>query len=326
MQTTDALADYTSLTLEGLRTPKGSTKGSKRSAPGDDAPLAAPAKQNMEPNVPKILKRVILFSGPSLLCTDAAQKNGFPFKITKDQHQFLEDWAQQRSQASNHGVRYNTIMNCLDSSRQVSIAVHFSKVPIFSVATSRASISATSSSSLPPQGKAKNPSKGSSKGKTNNSAQAKSEAKGHGDMADMARLNKVFGGVDFDFQLSVPDSSYVLLDGLDELLQQHLLNVTSEDSVSSLHEARQSRNDSSRERGTTRATPQRPHTPPRDYNSWYEPTASSSQRTSQHSTWTASSDWSTSWWNVGSSSREASWSRDSNSYSSHSWYQEKRQR
>ena len=96
MQTTDTLADYTSLTLEGFRAPKGSTKGSKRSAPGDDAPRAAPAKQNMEPNVPKILKRVILFSGPSLLCTDAAQKNGFPFKITKDQHQFLEDWAQQR--------------------------------------------------------------------------------------------------------------------------------------------------------------------------------------------------------------------------------------
>ena len=66
-------------------------------------------------------------------------------------------------------------------------------------------------------------------------------------MADVARLNKVFGGVDFDFQLNVPDNPYVLLDGLDELLQQHLLKVTSKSSVSSYHEARQTRNDFSRE-------------------------------------------------------------------------------
>ena len=70
-------------------------------------------------------------------------------------------------------------------------------------------------------------------------------------MADIARLNKVFGGVDLDFQLNVPDSPYVLLDGLDELLQQHLLKVTSKSSVSSYQEARQNRNDFSRERGTT---------------------------------------------------------------------------
>ena len=104
MQTTDLLADYTKLTLAGQQTAKGKAKGSKRSAPGDDAPLVPPTKQNMEPKVPKILKRVILFSGPSLFCTDAAQKNGFPFRVTKDQRRFLEDWAQQGNQASNHGV------------------------------------------------------------------------------------------------------------------------------------------------------------------------------------------------------------------------------
>jgi hypothetical protein len=141
-------------------------------------------------------------------------------------------------------------------------------------------------------------------------------------MADVAKLNKVFGGVDLDFLLNVPDSPYVLLDGLDELLQQHLLNVTSTTSVSSHQEARQNRNDSSRERGSTRTAPQRPHTPPRKHYSWNEPATSSTQ----HSAWTTSSDWSSSWWNEGSSRRDASWSKDSKSYSSHSWYQDKRQR
>jgi hypothetical protein len=149
MQTTEAIADYTRVTLAGQSTTKGKAKGSKRSAPGDDAPLATPAKQNEEPKVPKILKRVMLFSGPSLLCTDSAQKNSFPFRVTKDQHRFLEDWAEQRYQASNQGVRVNTIMNSLDSARQVSIAVHFSKVPIFSVASSKESTPAASTSSIP---------------------------------------------------------------------------------------------------------------------------------------------------------------------------------
>jgi hypothetical protein len=141
-------------------------------------------------------------------------------------------------------------------------------------------------------------------------------------MADIAKLNKVFGGVDLDFLLDVPDSPYILLDGLDELLQQHLLKVTSAASASSHQDTRPNRNDTSRERGSTRAASQRPHTPPRSYSSWNEPATSSSQ----HSSWTASNDWSSSWWNEGSSRRDSSWSRDSKSYSSHSWYQDKRQR
>ena len=60
--------------------------------------------------------------------------------------------------------------------------------------------------------------KGKSKGKTGKSGEPKKEAKGHGDLADLSKLNKAFGGVDIGFILSVPNNSALLLDGLDELL------------------------------------------------------------------------------------------------------------
>ena len=195
-------------------------------------------------------------------------------------------------------------------------------MPVFSVASSKEPTPATSTSSTTLGSMPKGISKGSSKGKVKVNTQTKSEAKGHGDMADMAKLNKVFGGLDLDFLLNVPDDRYVLLDGLDELLQQHLLDVTSATSVSSHQETWQNRNDSSRERGSARASSRRPHSPTRNHDYWNELATSSTQ----HSSWAAYSDWSSSWWNEGSSRRDTSWSTGSQSYSSHSWYQDKRQR
>jgi hypothetical protein len=129
MQMTDALSNYTRFSLIAQPTTKGKAKGSKRSAPGKDAPSQTMGKTQKESKMPKILKRTISFEGPALLCADTLQENGFPFYITKAQRQFIEEWADYRSRASNSSVKSNTIVNSLDSSRSVSISVQFSKVP-----------------------------------------------------------------------------------------------------------------------------------------------------------------------------------------------------
>ena len=76
---TDALSNYAKFVLAHQPTTKGKAKGSKRSAPGKDAPLPSAEKLEEDPKTPKILKRTLIFMGPALLCTDAIQENSFPF-------------------------------------------------------------------------------------------------------------------------------------------------------------------------------------------------------------------------------------------------------
>ena len=96
MQMTDALSDYGRFVLASQPTTKGIAKGSKRSAPGKDAPLPSAEVQDDEPKMPKILKRTLSFTGPALLCADEQQEYSFPFYVAKDQQQFIEDWTNQQ--------------------------------------------------------------------------------------------------------------------------------------------------------------------------------------------------------------------------------------
>jgi hypothetical protein len=335
MQMTDALLDYGTFVLTPPPQPKGNAKGSKRSAPGNDAPLPSTKTHDEEAKLQKILRRTLTFTGPALLCTDAQLDYSFPFHISKNQREFMGAWTEQQLRSSNAGIRTNTVLNTLDTHRTLSIPVQFAKVPIFSVSTSEEPAPVTRYTH--PTQSASN--KGMSKGKANQPVEKKKEAKGHGDLADLSKLNKVFGGEDISFLLSVPDSPALLLDGLDEQLQEHLQLVffphpSGEPGVSSVRQdATPFTRDFTPTVSPRSAAPQSPRTAPsRNFN----PYSTSQSSTDipwlkyEQSSWDyrqdSSSNWSSNWWTDRSNKREPSWTKDSSKQHSSSWQQDKRKR
>ena len=312
MQVTDALSDCGTFLLSTPPQPKGNAKGSKRAAPGKDAPLPSKMKQDEEEKLQKILRRTLTFKGPALLCTDTQSEYSFPFHVSKQQREFMEEWTEQKRLSANSDIRTNTVLNTLDMHRALSIPLQFAKVPVFTVSTSEEPAPATrfihpTQSASP---------KGTSKGKASQPVEKKEVAKGHGDLADLSKLNKVFGGEDISFLLSVPDSPALLLDGLDEQLQDATPFI----------------GDYTPTVSPRSAAPQSPRTAPsRNFNPY---------STSQSSTdipwleyeqsWDyrqdSSSDWSSRWWTDRSNKREPSWSRASSKQNSSSWQQDKRKR
>ena len=193
-------------------------KGTKRAAPGS-APKAHvadwPAHKDEQPpsgpkddDKPKILRRILKFRGPALLRIEDSFEPCFPFNLSTQQKEFLKTWAEEKAASSSGSIRSAMLTNSFDPCRDLSIAVIFSKVPSFSIAKEDTATAA----------------QGSLDHKAVPAAAVKKEAKGHGDLADLSKLSKVFGSDDIGQRLDTPCQNFMLLDGLNRVITDHILS------------------------------------------------------------------------------------------------------
>ena len=310
-------------------------KGTKRAAPGsapkahvadwpthkDEQPLSGPK----EDDKPKILRRILKFKGPALLRIEGSSEPCFPFNLSPPQKDFLKTWAEEKADSSSGSIRSAMLTNSFDPCRDLSIAVIFSKVPSFSVAREDTAPAT----------------QGSLDHKTVPDAAVKKEAKGHGDLADLSKLSKVFGSDDIGQRLDTPCQNFMLLDGLNRVITDHIFSfvrrgappvlqyVPKKQQSSGDWEDRQTENDTGRGKdkgsassrsGTSRTRASSRPAPPRTAFSSQSHQQETSYHTSQPigaSTSSPSWDNTSSGWSSNWDSRR--WSDSSSSWKSSSW-------